>query len=69
MNLKAEVESKVPNKETVWHQKAWVTWVKESDCNSRLFHIVANRKGGKKLVKNLIDEDSVGLEGKKRDCC
>ena len=42
-------------------------WVAGSDYSLRLLHIVANSKGTKKLVENLIAEVSVVLEGKEKE--
>ena len=44
-----------------WRQKSRVKWIKEGDCNSKLFHRVANGRRNRKFIKSLVSEEGVTL--------
>ncbi|RVW44362.1 LINE-1 retrotransposable element ORF2 protein [Vitis vinifera] len=53
---KGELEELILREEIHWKQKAKIKWVKEGDCNSKLFHKVANGRRNKNFIKILENE-------------
>ncbi|RVW30895.1 hypothetical protein CK203_102803 [Vitis vinifera] len=49
---KGELEELILREEIHWKQKAKIKWVKEGDCNSKLFHKVANGRRNKNFIKS-----------------
>ena len=45
-----------------WRQKAKVKLVKDEDCNSKLFHKVANRRQNRNFIKFLENERGLVLD-------
>ncbi|RVW35470.1 Transposon TX1 uncharacterized 149 kDa protein [Vitis vinifera] len=45
-----------------WRQKAKVKWVKDGDCNSKLFHKVANGRQNRNFIKFLENERGLVLD-------
>ena len=45
-----------------WRQKAKVKWVKDRDCNSKLFHKVANGRRNRNFIKFLENEKRLVLD-------
>ena len=56
-----ELEELILREEIHWRQKARVKWVKEGDCNSKIFHKVANGRRNRKYIKVLENERGLVL--------
>ena len=59
---KGELEELILREEIHWKQKAKIKWVKEGDCNSKLFHKVANGRRNKNFIKVLENERGLVLD-------
>ncbi|RVX21544.1 putative ribonuclease H protein [Vitis vinifera] len=59
---KGELEELILREEIHWKQKAKIKWVKEGDCNSKLFHKVANGRRNKNFIKLLENERGLVLD-------
>ena len=59
---KGELEELILREEIHWRQKAKVKWVKDEDCNSKLFHKVANRRRNRNFIKFLENERGLVLD-------
>ena len=59
---KGELEELILREEIHWKQKAKIKWVKEGDCNSKLFHKVANGSRNKNFIKILENERGLVLD-------
>ncbi|RVX23461.1 Transposon TX1 uncharacterized 149 kDa protein [Vitis vinifera] len=59
---KWELEELILREEIHWRQKAKVKWVKDGDCNSKLFHKVANGRRNKNFIKFLENERGLVLD-------
>ncbi|RVW71546.1 Transposon TX1 uncharacterized 149 kDa protein [Vitis vinifera] len=59
---KGELEELILREEIHWKQKAKIKWVKEGDCNSKLFHKVANGRRNKNFIKILENERGLVLD-------
>ncbi|RVW36770.1 Transposon TX1 uncharacterized 149 kDa protein [Vitis vinifera] len=59
---KGELEELILREEIHWKQKAKIKWVKEGDCNSKLFHKVANGRHNKNFIKLLENERGLVLD-------
>ena len=58
---KGELEELILREEIHWRQKVRVKWVKEGDCNSKIFHKVANGRRNRKYIKVLENERGLVL--------
>ena len=58
---KGELEELILREEIHWRQKAKVKWVKDGDCNSKLFHKVANGRRNRNFIKFLENERGLVL--------
>lgn len=56
LSLKSVFEEILRKEDTSWRYKAKVSWVKEGDCNSKLFHNVANGRRNKNVSDHLVTE-------------
>ncbi|RVW68262.1 hypothetical protein CK203_063575 [Vitis vinifera] len=59
---KGELEELILREEIHWRQKAKVKWVKDGDCNSKLFHKVANGIRNMNFIKFLENERGLVLD-------
>ncbi|KAJ9701108.1 hypothetical protein PVL29_006452 [Vitis rotundifolia] len=59
---KGELEEVILMEEIHWRQKANVKWVKDGDCNSKLFHKVANGRQNRNFIKSLENERGLVLD-------
>ena len=59
---KRELEELILREEIHWRQKAKVKWVKDGDCNSKLFHKVANRRRNRNFIKFLENKRGLVLD-------
>ena len=59
---KGELEELILREEIHWRQTAKVKWVKDGDCNSTLFHKVANGRRNKNFIKFLENERGLVLD-------
>ena len=59
---KGALEEIILRKEIHWRQKAKVKWVKDGDCNSKLFHKMANERRNKNFIKFLENERGLVLD-------
>ena len=59
---KGELEEIILREEIHWRQKAKVKWVKDGDCNSKLFHKVANGRRNRNFIKFLENERGLVLD-------
>ena len=59
---KGELEELILREEIHWRQKGKVKWVKDGDCNSKLFHKVANGRRNRNFIKFLENERGLVLE-------
>ena len=59
---KWELEELILREEIHWRQKAKVKLVKDEDCNSKLFHKVANRRQNRNFIKFLENERGLVLD-------
>ena len=59
---KGELEEIILREEIHWRQKAKVKWVKDEDCNSKLFHKVANWRRNRNFIKLLENESGLVLD-------
>ncbi|RVW91061.1 Transposon TX1 uncharacterized 149 kDa protein [Vitis vinifera] len=59
---KGELEELILREEIHWRQKAKVKWVKDGDCNSKLFHKVANGRQNRNFIKFLENERGLVLD-------
>ena len=59
---KGELEEIIMREEIHWRQKAKVKWVKDGDCNSKLFHKVANGRRNRNFIKLLENESGLVLD-------
>ncbi|WKA03651.1 hypothetical protein VitviT2T_021750 [Vitis vinifera] len=59
---KGELEEIIMREEIHWRQKAKVKWVKDGDCNSKLFHKVANGRRNMNFIKFLENESGLVLD-------
>ena len=57
-----ELEELILREEIHWRQKAKVKWVKDGDCNSKLFHKVANRRRNRNFIKFLENKRGLVLD-------
>ena len=57
-----ELEELILREEIHWRQKAKVKLVKDEDCNSKLFHKVANRRQNRNFIKFLENERGLVLD-------
>ncbi|RVW53508.1 Transposon TX1 uncharacterized 149 kDa protein [Vitis vinifera] len=62
---KGELEELILREEIHWRQTAKVKWVKDGDCNSTLFHKVANGRRNKNFIKFLENERGLVLDNSK----
>ncbi|KAJ9697646.1 hypothetical protein PVL29_006989 [Vitis rotundifolia] len=59
---KGELEEIILREEIHWRQKAKIKWVKDGDCNSKLFHKVANGRRNRNFIKFLENERGLVLD-------
>lgn len=58
-------------RESLFKQKSRVKWIKESNCNSKFFHIVVNWRRRKNMIRGIevdkswVEEPSVVKEPRK----
>ena len=57
-----KLEEIILREEIHWRQKAKVKWVKDGDCNSKLFHKVANGRQNRNFIKFLENERGLVLD-------
>ena len=57
-----KLEEIILREEIHWRQKAKVKWVKDGDCNSKLFHKVANGRRNRNFIKFLENERGLVLD-------
>ncbi|KAJ9705647.1 hypothetical protein PVL29_003625 [Vitis rotundifolia] len=59
---KGELEEIILREEIHWRQKAKIKWVKDGNCNSKLFHKVANGRRNRNFIKLLENERGLVLD-------
>ena len=59
---KGELEEIIMREEIHWRQKAKVKWVNDGDCNSKLFHKVANGRRYRNFIEFLENERGLVLD-------
>ncbi|RVW99583.1 Transposon TX1 uncharacterized 149 kDa protein [Vitis vinifera] len=59
---KGELEELILREKIHWRQKAKVKWVKDGDCNSKLFHKMTNGRRNRNFIKFLENERGLVLD-------
>lgn len=55
--LSKEIEKAVEQEASHWKQRARMTWLKEGDRNTRVFHAQATKRRRKNTISGLFDEN------------
>lgn len=64
LSLRGTLEELIHKEDVSWRHKAKVSWAKDGDGNSKLFHLVANRRQNKNAITQLTNENGKVLKEK-----
>ena len=63
--LKGEVHDLMVKEDVMWHQRAWVEWLKSGDMNTSYFHSRATQRNKRNFISKLVLEDNSVIEDEK----
>ncbi|KAH7684024.1 RNA-directed DNA polymerase protein [Dioscorea alata] len=51
--IRSELSNKLKQEEIYWKQRSRITWLKEGDCNTKFFHMMANGRRNKNFIHRI----------------